>query len=161
MPMSIHWFRSQPTRLYMCTGTNGGSWSGGKKDETLFEGSFWAFDPSVPSLPGRLVHWSHWKNGLIHYCPSVFNRQVLTSRDSMRFFARIKWKKVRKDFSSGFAEFKIQQTLIWATFCRQIVLLERFFNFSGKLCRVQEETRVLAGVLHRLNQGGESGIGPF
>lgn len=174
--MSIDLFRTQCTRLYMCTGTDEGGWSRGKMKTKHFECQI---HPSPPFMTvGHLLHLSHLKKSdvrvhfkIIHHFQSVFNRQVLTSRDSMRFFARIKRKKVsimmtmsidllKRVLFSGFAECKLKCYFNVHVF-RKIIILERFFNFSCKLCWVPEEAGILAGVLHSLNKSGESGISLF
>lgn len=76
---------------------------------------------------GNMFHFNHVRKSLaninvkIIYFQSLFNRQVLTSTDSMRLFARIERKKVRIMMSSdilfpsfsplGFAEFSLKQAL--------------------------------------------------
>lgn len=109
--MSIVLFRAQHKCLYMCTGTNEGSRSRGKKDENLRESSkdFYFLDPSIASFHNSRtsVPFKPFKEEfkIIHYCQSVFNRQVLISRDSMRFFVRIKGKKVRVKIKSIYVLF--------------------------------------------------------
>lgn len=101
---------------------------------------------------GHVLHLNHLKKHLgninvkIIYFQSMFNRQVLTSTDSMRFFARIERKKVRIIMSSDvnfplktFFPLVLQNSNLSKPyfdlhFYRQIIILERFFNFSGKLC---------------------------
>lgn len=44
-------------------------------------------------------------------------------------------------------------------FCRQNILLKRFFNWSGELSRGQEETGILAGAPNSINWGSELCVG--
>lgn len=44
-------------------------------------------------------------------------------------------------------------------FCRQNILLKRFFNRSGELSRGQEETGILAGAPNSINWGSELCVG--